>query len=142
MSAQKFRIDGELMALNEYTNACRGHWSAGNRIKREQTELVAAYVVKARLKPFDGPVEVGITWVEGTRKRRQLRDVDNIAFGAKFILDALKELGIVKDDNPRIVRNVYHSYKFNSDDPHVEVAVMDYDPNGRTVHYLPVTGLD
>ena len=142
MSAQKFTIPGELMALNEYTNACRGHWAKGNKVKREQTELVAASVTAAKLKPYDGPVEIGVKWVEGTRKRRQLRDVDNIAFGAKFILDALVECGVIPDDNPRIVRNVYHHYRYNADDPHVEVVVMDYDPSGRKVHYTPITGLD
>ena len=142
MSAQVFVIEGELMALNEYVNICRKHWSAGNKAKREQTDLMSAYIKKAHVKPYDGPVEIGISWIEGKRRRRQLRDVDNVMFGTKFILDALKECHVIHDDNPYFVRNVYSYFKFNAENPRIEVTVMDYDPRGRTVHYLPVTGLD
>ena len=129
------------MGLNEYVNACRGHWSKGNAIKREQTELVEAYATKARLKPRDGPIEVGISWIEGKARGGKLRDVDNIAFAAKFVLDALVETGIIPDDNPRYVRNVYHHFTFNADEPRIEVVLMEYDPNGRTVTFGPVKGI-
>lgn len=139
---QVFTIDGELMDLNRYTNACRSHWSNGSRAKREEMNKVIVYIKKARLKPVKGPVEIGISWIEGRRRGGKVRDVDNIAFSAKFILDALVETRIIPDDNPRIVRNVYHYYRFNSENPHIEVSIMEYDPSGRTVHYMPISGLD
>ena len=139
---QTFIIDGELADFNKYVNACRGHYAKGNRFKQEQDDIVVAYIRKGKVKPMDGPIEVGISWIEGRRRGGKLRDVDGIAAATKFILDAIVKCGIIPDDNPRIVRNVYHYYKFNADNPHIEVTLMEYDPNGRTVHYMPITGLD
>lgn len=140
--SQKFVIDGRLMGLNEYVNRNRASARKGNRAKREQTELVAAYVRRARLKPMDGPIEVGVCWVEGKARNGLVRDEDNILVGLKFILDALVECGIIPDDNPRVVRNIYNTFVFNSDDPHIEVALMEYQPSGRTVFFKPIRGLD
>lgn len=139
---QKFVIDGELISMNEYVNACRSHYSKGSRLKKDQDDIVMHYIRKYRIKPMKGPIEVGISWIEGRRRNGKMRDVDGIAAGTKFILDALVKCGIIPDDNPRIVRNVYHYYKFNSDKPHIEVTIMPYDPNGRTIHYMPITGID
>ena len=142
MTTQSFAIDGELVDFNKYVNACRGHWSNGKRLKEEQDDVVCAYIRKGRVKPMEGPVEIGISWIEKQRRGGRLRDVDNIASATKFILDALVKCRIIPDDNPRIVRNVYHYYKFNAENPRIEVTLMDYDPRGRTIHYMPITGLD
>ena len=139
---QRFVVDGRLMALNEYTSLNRSSPRKGNDAKREQTELVAAYIRKARIKPMEGPIEIGISWIEGRNMHGNLRDVDNVSFGAKFVLDALVECGVIPDDNPRYVRNVYHHFEFNADDPRVEVLLMPYERSGRTVHYMPISGLD
>lgn len=140
--AQKFVVEGRLMSLNEYVNINRSNPRKGNKAKREQTELVMAYIRKARVKPMDCPIEVGISWIEGRSRGGKLRDVDNIAFGAKFVLDALVECGTIPDDNPRIVRNVYNTFKFNAQDARIEVVLMPYREEGRTVFYMPISGLE
>lgn len=140
--SQTFVIDGELVDLNKYVNACRGHWANGKRMKEEQDELVMAYIRKCRVKPMDTPIEVGISWVEPKRKGGKLRDIDNISFATKFIFDALVKCGVIPDDNPRHVRAVYHHFTFNSDEPRVEVVLMEYKPDGRTVKFAPVEGLE
>lgn len=139
---QVFVIEGELADLNKYVNACRGHWANGKRMKEDQDSMVCTYIRKARIKPMEGPIEVGISWIEKKRRGGKLRDVDNVAFATKFILDALVKCGIIPDDNPRVVRNVYHFYKFNAEEPRIEVTLMEYQPDGRTVKYKPIDGLD
>ena len=48
---------------------------------------------------FNKPIKINFTWVEANKKR----DLDNICFGKKFILDALVKLGKLKDDNRKCV---------------------------------------
>ena len=130
------------MSLNEYVNINRSSARKGNIAKREQTELVSYFIKTARLKPMKGPIEIAVSWIEGHNRNGRLRDVDNISFGVKFIMDALVECGIIPDDNPRIVRNVYHHYRFNAEDPRIEVVLMPYKEEGRTVFYMPISGLE
>ena len=42
------------------------------------------------------------------KERTKRRDADNIQSSAKFILDALKSCGVIKDDSRRYVTQVYH----------------------------------
>lgn len=103
-----FKIDAQLPSLNEYTRACRSHWSKGNEFKKSIEALIGysikSAVAKGKLHPVDTPVEVHIYWHEKTKRR----DVDNIQSAQKFILDALQHHKIIKNDNRRYVRQVYH----------------------------------
>ena len=129
-----FEIPGRLMGLNEYTDLCRRHYYAGARAKREQTEIVEACIMAAKVRRFICPVDVGITWIEGGR----LRDHDNIRFGAKFIIDALVRCGVIQDDSPRYLHHIFDHYIHNNANPRIQVAVMPARPEGRTVFYAPV----
>lgn len=132
-----FEIPGRLMGLNEYTNLCRRHHFAGARAKREQTEIVEACIMAAKVRRFTCPVDIGITWIEGGR----LRDHDNIRFGAKFIIDALVSCGVIKDDSPRYLHHIYDHYKHSEKNPRIQVVVMPAKPEGRTVFYAGVSGV-
>jgi Holliday junction resolvase RusA-like endonuclease len=50
-------------------------------------------------KPIDKPVRITFTWQEENKRR----DLDNVAFAKKFILDAMVKGGYLKDDNRRWV---------------------------------------
>ena len=94
---------------------------------------------EAGITPVDGPVEIGFNFLANGR----LRDCDNVIGGAtKVVLDAMKGGLIIPDDNPRIVRNLFFRFAYDVPNPHVEVEIMEYDPDGRYVYYLPVQGLD
>ncbi len=45
------------------------------------------------------PVKAKFIWIEENKRR----DLDNISFAKKFILDALVQANILKDDNRKIV---------------------------------------
>ena len=134
---QKFTIPGRLPGLNEYTRACRASWHSGNGMKRDHTNRIAWIVRQANLESYDSPVEVSFAWVEPNDRR----DIDNITFGAKFILDALKESQVIKDDNLKCVRRIFHAVAVDKSNPHIEVAILPYERN-RTVEFLPVRGLE
>ena len=98
----------QLPSLNEYTYACRSHWSTGRKFKADIERAICAYINKAiadgKCRKVTAPCEICLVWKERTKRR----DADNIQSSAKFILDALKSCGVIKDDSRRYVTQVYH----------------------------------
>ena len=124
---QTFEIPGRLDGLNEYTNANRSHWSSGKSMKSDQ-EVVVWAIKKARLKPMAGTVAVTITWVEGLKpgaKQFRPRDRDNISFAKKFIMDALVEQGVLKDDSWNRVVSYTDLFRINRENPRIIVEIEE-----------------
>lgn len=101
-------IDAQLPSLNDYTAACRSHWSKGAEFKKSVENLIGWSIqrakIKGTLKPVVKPCEIYIEWHEATRRR----DVDNIQSAQKFILDALQHFDIIKNDSQKYVKQIYH----------------------------------
>lgn len=102
-----FTIEERLPGLNEYTRACRTHWSRGSDFKRRVEESIIWYIKAAKgartLRPTSGRIVLHIEWHESDMRR----DVDNIVFAKKFILDAMQKAGIIPDDNRKHVAGVF-----------------------------------
>lgn len=94
----KVVIDEKLPSLNEYINACRTNKYVAAKMKRDIEQLIGYYIL--RLPRFEKPVKIHFHWVEGNEKR----DIDNVAFAKKFILDALVKYHKLENDNRK---NVY-----------------------------------
>lgn len=105
----KFEIDKRLMGLNEYIRINRENKYAGNAIKQREQADIQLYIIKqlGHIK-IDKPVIGHFTWIEENKRR----DLDNICFAKKFILDALVEVGVLKDDNRKIVTNFTDSFEY------------------------------
>lgn len=105
-SVNEFVILGRLPGLNEYTKACRSHWSKGAKMKRQVEEDIGWHILAARgahkLRPVHGPVSLSISWHESDRRR----DLDNIVSAKKFILDAMQKMGIIPNDDREHVRAI------------------------------------
>ena len=84
----KATIPMRLPSLNEYINACRTNKYMANSLKKKTQEIVGWYLRK--LPEFKNPVRIKFIWVS---KKGDRRDLDNICFAKKFILDALQEIG-------------------------------------------------
>lgn len=117
----RFEVPGRLPGANEYQAACRRHPKEGARMKREATDSVAWCAKAAGLRRMRPPVRVSITWVEPNMRR----DKDNIRFGAKFVLDGLREAGVIGNDNWEWVESIADSYTVNRSDPRVIVEVEE-----------------
>jgi len=105
----KIVIPYKFPSLNEYVNECRKNPFAGaNMKKRVQRDI--GYFTNT-LPVFTNPVTIEFTWVEGNKRR----DLDNIAFAKKFILDSLVECGRLKDDNRRVVTAFRDNFKYGDD---------------------------
>ena len=86
----------KLPSLNEYINACRYNRYSANSMKQKIQYDISFYLRKL---PKLNKVKIKFKWYEGNKKR----DLDNICFAKKFILDSLVNLGKLKDDNRKNV---------------------------------------
>ncbi len=123
----RFSVPGRLPGANEYTRACRGRgWRSGAGMKERETSKVAWHAKAARLPSFASPVRVRIAWHEPNARR----DVDNVRFGAKFVLDGLVEAGVLPDDSQRWVVGIEDEFLVDPGDPRVEVEIRDDEEDG------------
>ena len=87
----------KLPSLNEYIDVCRSNKYQAAKYKREIESEIALYI--ARMPRFEKPVRIHFHWVETDGRR----DLDNICFAKKFILDAMVKCGKLKDDGQKYV---------------------------------------
>ena len=113
-------IDGQLPNLNEYTRACRGNKFLGAKMKKSAEEWITHYIMQ-QLKNvhFEGTVELSFRWYEPNKKR----DLDNICFAKKFILDALVSNGIIVADGWKGVIGFTDHFFVDKENPRIEVDI-------------------
>lgn len=118
-----FTIDGRMPGLNEYTRANRNRrWPEGKQMKEDETTR-AAWCARG-LPKFRKPVWVTFHWFEPDRGQK--RDIDNVAFAKKFILDGLKLAGVIVDDSPKWVVGFKDVFSYR-DDSHIVVTLSEVD---------------
>ena len=106
----KFEIHKRLMGLNEYTSYNRANKYLGaNAKKTEQGYIIWCIREQLGNITIDKPVIGKFTWIEENKRR----DLDNICFAKKFILDALVQAKVLKDDNRKIVTNFTDNFKYS-----------------------------
>ena len=93
----RFEIPLKLPSLNDYVKECRRNKYKANNYKAQYEQEIGLYLMK--MPKWNNPIKINFTWVEGTKKR----DLDNVAFAKKFILDAMVKFGKLKDDNRKCV---------------------------------------
>lgn len=117
---QMLTINAKFPSLNEYTEACRRNPHLGSAMKKTYTEIVKLQAESQHLKRIDRPVCVTCYWTEANRRR----DIDNIAFRIKFILDGLVQAGVLPDDSPKYVQGLNHRFFYPEDVKGCSVSVM------------------
>lgn len=95
-----FTIPFRLPSLNEYTKAINKSWRAGNDFKQDIEQSIALFIRMGIKTMIDYPVKITFHWYEPNEKR----DMDNVAFAKKFILDAMQKTGKLKNDNRKYVK--------------------------------------
>lgn len=116
----KLTIEGTLPGLNDYIRACRGNRYVGARMKDACEERVAWAIRSHGIQPFTSKAQVGFLWIEPNMRR----DKDNIAFGKKFILDALVTAGVLPlKDGWKGVEGFSDSFGIDRHNPRIEVTI-------------------
>ena len=115
-------IPGTLPNLNDYIAAERTNRHKAAKMKADSGNIVAA-ALRQRLKGvrIDKPVFMEYTWIEPSRRR----DKDNITFGRKFIQDALKNAGVIKDDGWNEVVGFSDRFEVDKENPRIEIKIIE-----------------
>lgn len=102
----KIEIPMRLPSLNQYIFECRKNKYAGANMKKQIEKDLAWYINK--LPRYDKPIQIHFHWIEENKRR----DLDNICFAKKFILDALVKAGKLKDDNRNCVGGFTDTFEY------------------------------
>lgn len=114
-------IEGGFPSLNDYIRAVNSNRFKGNAMKQECTSIAAWAARAARMPRFTRPVTVRFTWVERNRRR----DIDNVAFAKKFVLDGLVAAGVIGNDTPQYVTGFEDRFEYDGRNPRIIVEVTD-----------------
>ena len=119
-------IDGRLPNLNDYTKANRTSPIVGNKMKQDQEDYITGFILEQlHGVRFEGKVFLHFRWIEANRNR----DLDNICFAKKFILDALVKNGVIKTDGWRGVYGFTDEFDVEPFNPRVEVLIEGKEEN-------------
>jgi Holliday junction resolvase RusA-like endonuclease len=94
---EKYIIPLKLPSLNDYIRACRSDKYVGAKMKSRVEQEIGLYLMK--MPKHNKPIKINFTWVESSKRR----DLDNVCFAKKFILDAMVKYGKLEDDNRKHV---------------------------------------
>ena len=121
----KFIVKGSLAGLNDLIAANRKHRIVGNNLKRKNTDMVKAAIYRARLNAHKckEPITINIYWYEKDRRR----DKDNIASAKKYILDALVETKLIKNDGWDNISNFSDYFCVDKSNPRIEIEILEKD---------------
>ena len=97
-------IDYQFTTLNEYINAERTNKFIASKIKRENTEVARLHFIG---KKFQKPLEVKFKWFVSNLGR----DLDNLAFCCKYILDGMVKAKAIPSDNLRHIVKITHEFE-------------------------------
>ena len=102
-------IPMKLPSLNEYVNVCRTNAYMASKFKKDLERGIGMCIEK--MPRFMNPVEIHFHWIEGNKRR----DLDNICFAKKFILDAMVKQGKLKDDNRKCVTAFTDTFSYDTE---------------------------
>ena len=115
-------IQGKLAGLNDYTRACRSNRYIGAKMKADAeakiTECIKQQIPNVH---FDGTVELKFRWYEPNKKR----DLDNVCFAKKFILDALVSNRTIVADGWKGVIGFTDEFFVDKNNPRIEVEILE-----------------
>lgn len=115
-------IPGQLPSLNQYTKECRSYKLAGAQMKKRSEKIISA-CIQQQLQEihFEGTVKLAFRWYEATKKR----DLDNICFAKKFILDALVNNRTIQADGWKGVVGFTDNFFLDRENPRIEVDIEE-----------------
>lgn len=118
----KLVFSGEFTDLNTYIKKINHNRFAGNTVKQEETERVWGDALEQKCKRVKNyPVKAIFTWYSPNQRK----DIDNIAFSKKFILDGLVLAKILKDDSRKFVSSLEDHFLIDAENPRVEVEIVE-----------------
>lgn len=122
MGKLKLVYKGRLPAMNEIIGANRRNFYIGNKLKQKtQRDIISQLLLQKRGTEFQEKVNMRIWFYEPNQRR----DEDNVKSGLKFLLDALQELKILKNDSRRYLHIVSDEVFVDRENPRIEIELEE-----------------
>ncbi len=119
----KFTIPTRFPSLNDYTSANRTNRYKGADIKKKCQQEAFIAIRQAKLKPVGKyPIGLRITWYEPNKRR----DIDNITWSVKVILDSMVQAKIIIDDSQKYVTRIENEVLVDNKNPRIEVEIIEH----------------
>ena len=99
-------IPFKLPSANEYIRVCRTNPFRASKFKKDIEDQIGIFI--ERLPVFENPIKIKFTWIEDSKRR----DLDNVAFSKKFILDSMVKHQKLKDDNRKFVTAFTDTFEY------------------------------
>ena len=115
-TVQTFFVPGRLPGANDII---RKHHMVYSRMKSQWGLTIARCILASKVGRV-GYCRIEFVWHEQNDKR----DDDNVIFGQKFVLDALRDVGIIKDDRRKFVYSLTHRVLVDPLRPGVDVTLI------------------
>lgn len=115
----KIEIPIKFPSLNEYIKAINLNKFAGNKVKQDIQNEIGWYIKK--LPKYSKPVKIIFTWYEKDQKR----DLDNICFAKKFILDSMVNCGVLENDTRKYVTGFVDKFPSDRGEYKVEIEIVE-----------------
>lgn len=109
MAICRAEIPLRLISANDYIEMCRKNKLMANDYKQDIESDIVMFI--GHLPEFKNKISIHFIWFEETKRR----DPDNVSFGAKFILDAMRKAGKIQNDNWRYVGSLYHDFIYSKE---------------------------
>lgn len=109
MAIYTVEIPFKLPSLNTYINVCRTNPYKASKFKKDLENDIGVFI--NHIPVFDKPIKIHFHWVEENKKR----DLDNVAYAKKHILDAMVKCGKLKDDNRKCVTAFTDTFSYGKD---------------------------
>lgn len=125
----RIEIPFRLPSLNNYINECRKNRYAGAKMKKDAEECIMWYINK--LPKYNNPIKIHFHWVEENKRR----DLDNVCFAKKFILDSMVKSGKLKNDNRNFVKGFMDTFEYGKESK-VILEIEEYNDNEKQISRL------
>ena len=113
-------IPGRLDNLNDYTNECRANKYGGGECKKKNEEKITeALADQIEGLHFTGRSYMHFKWYEPNRQR----DLDNVCFAKKFILDVLVRKKVIETDGWKGIIGFMDDFGVDAEFPRIEVTI-------------------
>lgn len=117
----KYEIPMKLPSLNDYINVCRSNKYQAAKYKRDIEADIGFFLKK--MPKWTNPIKINFLWIEGNKKR----DLDNICFAKKFILDAMVRSGKLDNDNRKYVYAFTDTFTYSKDGKSKVILIIEED---------------
>ena len=115
-------ISGELTDLNQHIKALSGNRFAGGALKKKETERVYWECKEQKIAPIKKyPIKIQFKWYSKDKRK----DIDNVAFGKKFILDGMVMAGVLEGDGRKFINGFTDEFYIDSENPRTEISYYE-----------------